>query len=192
MEEYEEIEPSEAYILQNAGGLVLVCTKGIVTVTSAKAERSTAEAGSDKSLYDLAPVAWCCPLDYEPVSKILLVCDTGHKTYADIAATGKFVIALPTYSQKELVEKVGSVSGRDKDKYSAFGIEAFKAEKVDALIPSGVVGWMECKLDRVIVQGTSGIVIGEVLRAVARPDAWKERLHYVGDELYFMPGRALN
>ena len=50
---YLEIGLKAAYQLQNAGGLVLICTKG------------------QEGRYDLAPVAWCCPLDYDRVSRLL-------------------------------------------------------------------------------------------------------------------------
>ncbi len=179
MEEYEEIAVGEAYTLQNAGGLVLVCTKG----------RAEGNEEGGKARYDLAPVAWCCPLDYEPVSRILFVCDTGHRTYEDLCASGEFVLALPSFRQKELVEKTGSVSGRDVDKYARFGIPAFGALRVDALVPEGVAGWLECRLASVAVEGTSAIVAGEVLRACARHEAWRERLHYVRDGVWFAPGK---
>jgi flavin reductase (DIM6/NTAB) family NADH-FMN oxidoreductase RutF len=171
--EYAEVPLSEAYELLNPGGLVLVCTR------------------SEDGRYDLAPVAWNCPLDYSPVSRILFVCDPGHRTYEDLVEAGEFALALPTRDQRELVEKTGSSSGRDLDKYAEYGIEAFAAGKVDALIPAGVAGWLECRLIRVIVEGSSAVVMGEVLRAVSAPDAWKARVHYVREGLWYVPGNAL-
>ena len=90
---YNEVPIGRAYSLQNAGGLVFVCTKGA------------------DGRYDLAPVAWCCPLDYDPVSMFIAVLDTSHKTWADILAGGVFALAFPGADQKELVERCGSVSG---------------------------------------------------------------------------------
>ncbi len=164
---------SEAYELLNPGGLVLVCTK------------------SEDGRYDLAPVAWNCPLDYEPVSRVLFVCDPGHRSYEDLVEAGEFVLALPSVAQRVLVEKTGSVSGRDVDKYAEFGIAAERAREVDALVPAGVAGWLECRLLRVIVEGSSAVVMGEVLRAAAAPEAWKLRLHYVREGLWYAPGAAL-
>lgn len=164
---------SEAYELLNPGGLVLVCTK------------------SEDGRYDLAPVAWNCPLDYEPVSRVLFVCDPGHRSYEDLVEAGEFVLALPSVAQRVLVEKTGSVSGRDVDKYAEFGIAAERARDVDALVPAGVAGWLECRLLRVIVEGSSAVVMGEVLRAAAAPEAWKLRLHYVREGLWYAPGAAL-
>ena len=168
--EYGEISTTEAYELQNAGGLVLVCTRG------------------PDGRYDLAPVAWCCPLDHEPASRLILVLDTGHRTFTDLSDSGEFAIALPTRNQLDLVKRTGSVSGHDLDKYTELGFPSFPAREVDALIPEGVAGWLECRLLRIVVEGTSGIVMGEVLRAAAVPEAWKARVHYVREGLQFSPG----
>lgn len=171
--DYRNIAPKEAYALQNAGGLVLVCTKGA------------------EGRYDLAPVAWCCPFDYEPVSKLLCVLDTSHKTCKDIQASQEFVIALPSVAQEGLVMETGSLSGNDVDKYKELGIEAFAAKRVDAKIPASVLGWIECRLSNVILEGTSAIVMGEVLHAEAVENAWKERIHFVSDGVLFRPGATI-
>ena len=168
--EYIEWGLKDAYTLQNAGGLVLVCTKGA------------------DGRYDLAPVAWCCPLDYAPVSRFLCVLDTGHQTFRDIEASREFAIALPSANQKDLAMNCGSVSGSDVDKYGKFGIEAFQGKRVDVRIPAGVAGWMECSLSGLVVEGTSAIVMGDALHAEARENAWKERLHFVSEGLLFRPG----
>jgi flavin reductase (DIM6/NTAB) family NADH-FMN oxidoreductase RutF len=168
--DYVDVPVSGAYELLNTGGIVLLCTK------------------STEERYDLAPIAWACPLDLEPVSKLLLVCDTGHRTFADLTESGEFAVALPSGTQRDLVEKAGSVSGSDVDKYAEFGIEAFAASQVDARVPAGVAAWLECRLLRIVIEGSSAVVMGEVLRAMARPDAWKERLHYVREGLWYLPG----
>ena len=179
---YEEVSVADAHELQNAGGLIFVCTHGRDT------ENGEDVAGSR---YDLAPIAWCCPLDYAPVSRLLLVCDTGHRTYRDIVASGEFAIAFPTQAQLGLVEQTGSVSGRDVDKYKEFTIKSLSSKKIDTLIPEGVAGWIECRLIKVVEEGTSAIVMGEALFAAAQHDAWRERVHFVKEGLMFAPGKEL-
>jgi flavin reductase (DIM6/NTAB) family NADH-FMN oxidoreductase RutF len=171
--EYLPIPAKRAYSLLNCGGLILVCTK------------------SPSGRYDLAPIAWACPLDYEPVSRLLFISDPGHESFANIEATGRFAVALPSKSQKDLVKKTGSVSGRKADKYEKFGIRAFPGIKVDVLIPEGVAAWLECALIRTVAEGSVSIVMGEVLAARAVGDAWRERLHYVSEKVYYAPGEAL-
>ena len=54
-----------------------------------------------------------------------------------------------------------------------------------------MAGWLECRLLRVIVEGSSAVVMGSVLRAMAAPDAWKLRVHYVREGLMYAPGSKL-
>lgn len=168
--DYAAIDLKKAYTLQNAGGLVLICTKG------------------QEGRYDLAPVAWCCPLDYEPISRFLCVLDIGHKTFKDLQASKEFAIALPGVDQKDLVMDLGSVSGSDLDKFERFGIEAFAGKNIDVKIPSGVAGWIECSLSGLVMEGTSAIVMGDALYAGAVESAWRERMHFVTEGLVFSPG----
>jgi flavin reductase (DIM6/NTAB) family NADH-FMN oxidoreductase RutF len=171
--DYLGVPPKEAFSLLNCGGIVLVCTK------------------SEAGLYDLAPIAWASPLDYEPTSRVLFVCDPAHATYGNLLASREFALALPSFEQRGLVEKTGSSSGRDGDKYASLGISAFAAARVDARIPEGAAGWLECRLIGTVAEGSVSIVMGEVLAASAVADAWKLRLHYVSDAVSYAPGPAL-
>jgi flavin reductase (DIM6/NTAB) family NADH-FMN oxidoreductase RutF len=171
--EYRDLPAAKAYSLLSPGGLIWVCTR------------------SADGRYDLAPIAWNCPLDYEPTSRILFVCDPKHQTFANLIEKKEFAVALPASSQLALAEKTGSVSGRDRDKYEEFGIESAAAVAVDARIPAGVAAWLECSLIRTVSEGSVAIVLGEVLRASSVADAWKLRLHYVSETLSYEPGRRI-
>jgi flavin reductase (DIM6/NTAB) family NADH-FMN oxidoreductase RutF len=170
---YGEVPAKEAFSLLNCGGVVLVCTR------------------SAAGRYDLAPIAWACPLDYEPTSRVLFVCDPAHATHENLLARREFALALPSFAQRDLVKAAGSSSGRDGDKYADLGIERFAASRVDAMIPEGVAGWLECRLLRTAAEGSVSLVMGEVLAAKAVPEAWKLRLHYVSEEISYAPGAAL-
>jgi len=167
------VPPTKAYELLNTGGLVIVCTKG------------------DDGLYDLAPIAWSCPLDYEPVSRAMIVLDPGHRTGANIEASKEFALALPTFGQRGLVELTGSVSGREGDKYERFGIEACAAAGVDVRIPEGCAGYLSCRLIDARRIGSVVVYAGEVVAAAALPDAWRYRLHHAGGDRYYRPGDSV-
>jgi flavin reductase (DIM6/NTAB) family NADH-FMN oxidoreductase RutF len=171
--DYLDVPAKEAYTLFNPGGLILLCTR------------------SPTGSYDLAPIAWNCPLDYDPVSRLLLVCDTGHASYDNLKARSAFILAVPGAAQRSIAERSGSVSGRDGDKYLALGIRAFPGTTVDAMIPEGVSAWAECRLLRIAEEGTSAIVIGEVISAKATGDFWKDRLHYVKEGIWYAPGPSV-
>jgi flavin reductase (DIM6/NTAB) family NADH-FMN oxidoreductase RutF len=171
--EYREYGLKEAYSLLNCGGLVWVCTKSL------------------HGRYDVAPIAWACPLDYEPVSRLLFVSDPAHATCENALATGQFAVALPSVGQRDLCLRSGSLSGRDADKFENLGIASFQAGKIDVRVPEGVAGWIECRLLRAVDEGSVRIVMGEALAAFAVADFWKERFHFVSDKLSYGAGAAL-
>ncbi|MCX7788124.1 MAG: flavin reductase [Spirochaetes bacterium] len=167
---YNPISLEKAYTLLNGGGLLWICTK------------------SKEGRYDLAPIAWACPLDYEPVTKFLFVCDPGHATFENVVNQREFIAALPTYKQKDLVLKTGSVSGRSYEKFSQWRISYMKGTVVDAWVPKGVAGWLECKVLEIYRPSSVAIVCGETLAAFALPNAWKQVLHHVEGEHFYQPG----
>jgi len=172
--EYFDVPSGEAYTLFNPGGLVLVCTK------------------SAEGRYDAIPVAWSCPLDYGERTKLIAVLDVGHASYENIKATSSFIVAVPDIRQRSLAERLGSVSGRQIDKFADFGIASFTGISVDARIPEGVRAWAECRLVRAELEGTSAIVIGEVVAAKAVSLFWKDRLHYVKTGIWYSPGNYVD
>jgi flavin reductase (DIM6/NTAB) family NADH-FMN oxidoreductase RutF len=171
--EYLNLSLQDAYTLLNGGGVVWVCTR------------------SPKGRYDVTPVAWNCALDYEPVSRVLIVSDTGHAAFSNIQNQKEFALALPTYHQKELIVKTGSVSAWQVDKYTAFSIPFHTAKSVDVRIPDDVAGWLECRLLEITIIGSSAIIAGEVLHAEAVQDAWKLKLYHGGGDLFYRSGEPV-
>jgi len=138
----------DAYKLVTPGFTVLVASKG--------------------QHYNLTPIAWNCPLDYEPVTKLLFVCDPAHRAAHNIKSTREFAVAIPENPDDPIIEKCGSVSDAGADKFALFGIESVRAEKVDARIPANAKAWIECRLVRIIAEGSVEIFIGEAVAAFSR------------------------
>lgn len=183
MKQYVDVKAGEAWKLVNHGPLVLVCSR------------------SAEGLDDLAPIAWSMPVEYDPVSEIGFVCDKGHATAANILATGKFALALPHASQKELVMKAGSKSGTGADKFAALGLGKRDCRHIGAAVPEEVVAWLECELLTKFEIGSSWLFVGKVLGACCDREAWKERggrllveaaagktLHHLGGSDFTEPG----
>ncbi len=144
---FETVPLPEAYRLVTPGVPVLVASKG--------------------RHYNLAPIAWNCPLDYEPVTKLLFVCDPAHQTARNVKETGEFAVCVPESADAPLIELCGSVSSPDIDKFERFSIASVKAEKIDVRVPDSAVAWIECKLIRVIPEGAVEIFLGEAVAAWA-------------------------
>ncbi len=157
MSTYKEIPIDIAYRLVNHGPVVMVSTK------------------SPEGVYDIAPVAWNCPVRKSP-SKILIGLGKTHKTYENIKSTGKFIICIPNLSSAEFVRYCGSVSGADENKFKKFPVNTEKGEKADALIPEGFTGYIECALDGEFQVGSVAMIIGEALKAGASKDGFTDRV----------------
>ena len=134
MKTYKTIALSKAYKLLNTGALIVVST-------------------SDTSQHhNLAPIAWNCPVEYDPVTQLLLVCDKEHKTFKNITETQKFTVCVPHSSQHRLVTDLGSCSGQDTDKISKYHVTVFKSEQNGYSVPEDMIAYLDCSLLRIIDQ----------------------------------------
>lgn len=180
---YINIPTNEAYKLLNSGALIIVST-------------SDMEENSN-----LTPIAWHCPVDYEPVTKLLFVTDINHKAYANIRETGKFVICIPHASQVQLVRDLGSCSGFEENKIQKFNIESSPSEKYQYPVPSGCIAYIECNKIREIIEEGVSLLLGEVINAKAIKGSYRDRLisekepgktlHHLGNDKFIMPGELM-
>jgi len=182
MYEYLQIPVDSAHRLINHGPTVLVSTR------------------DEKGNYNLAPIAWNCPVGKNP-STLLIVVGKGHKTSENIEKTGEFIVCVPHRDQTELVVKTGKISGHEIDKFSEFCIDAIPAEKVDALVPVDCVGYSECRVKKVVELEKVNIFIASVEQARVKKGVFKERLlveneeaktiHHLGGHLFSVPGSEI-
>ena len=110
------IDLTEAYKLVTPGVPVLIGTKG-----------------KNPGQYNLAPIAWNCPLDYEPVTKVLFVSDPAHQTALNAKREGRFAFCIPLSDSVPEIEKCGSVSDPEADKFKLFDIKSIPCEKIPCL-----------------------------------------------------------
>lgn len=180
---YIEVEKNKAYKLINNGCLVLVSTTSI------------------DGTKNLAPIAWQTPVDYEPVTKILIVCDKNHKTTANIKETKRFVIIIPHKDQKKLITDCGEVSGKNFNKIEKFQVKYFLSKNYNYIIPEGSIGYIECELIREIEEEGIIIFIGKVEYAAVNSKAYKNRLlcekeeaktiHHLGGNVFITPANEI-
>ncbi len=179
MKRYTEIDIESANRLINHGPVVLVSTK------------------DKKGLYDTAPIAWTSPVAKSP-PMLLIVVGRKHKTYENITTGKEFIVCVPHVSQVQLVLKTGSISGKEVDKFESLNIKSFTGRKVDAQVVQECVGYIECKVVKIIETEDAGIIIGQVLLAAADEQAYSDRLvcekqagktlHHLGGNAFAVPG----
>ena len=148
--------------------------------------------------------AWAMPLDFEP-PKVAVVLDKATWTRQLLEGAGTFAVQVPCAAQADLVQTVGTTSGRDLDKFAAYDLRTFTGEHTDAPLLEGCVAWLECRLlPEPHNQQTYDLFIGEVTHAFAdrrvfrdghwhfddQPEALRT-LHYVAGGQFYVTGASL-
>ncbi|MGF6917428.1 flavin reductase family protein [Paraburkholderia sp. 40] len=157
----ETVELSRATQLLNHGPVTLI--------TSAHDGRSNVMAAS-----------WAMPLDFNP-PKVVVVVDSRTLTRRLIEASGVFGLQLPSRGFAAQTLAVGTHAGVELDKFSAFDLETFRAQKIDAPMLAGCITWMECK---VIPDDSQrhDLIIGEVVAAYADSRVYSRNRWHFGDD----------
>ncbi|WP_295516960.1 flavin reductase family protein [uncultured Pseudomonas sp.] len=111
--------------------------------------------------------AWAMAVDFEPC-KVAVVLDKQTWTRELLEAEGSFVLNVPCAAQVDLVQTVGNTTGRELDKFAAYGIETLAGEQVSAPRIAGCVAWLECRLlPEAHNQQGYDLFLGEVVAAQA-------------------------
>ncbi|NIE62446.1 flavin reductase family protein [Burkholderia sp. Ax-1719] len=101
---------------------------------------------SDGMRHNVMAAAWSMPVEFTP-PRIAVVIDKKTFTRELIHASGTFGICVPGAAAMDLTFAVGSVSGRDGDKFAQFDIDPVKGPVLGLpLLEQGIAAWMECKL----------------------------------------------
>ena len=149
MEGFKALDLVKAYEKIAGAKAILVCTKG-----------------AKEGQYNVTPIGWFTTYDYEPVTKVLFVSDPTHQAALNVHRTKEFAICVPADEKDPIIEKCGSVSSPDADKFAQFSIKGVPAEKIDVkLLPENSKVMLELKLARVITEGSVEIFMGETVAA---------------------------
>lgn len=172
--EYIKIHNDKAYHLLNSGALVLVSTV------------------SKENEYDITPIAWHSPVDFDPTTRLLFVTDKEHKTYKNICETKVFGISIIHRDQIKIVKELGSISGHHANKIDKFTIQTHDAETINCKLPDKCIGYLECQVYNVIEDGGVAIIFGEVISAMVDKNAYNHRLiceNEAGKTLHHLSGK---
>jgi len=84
-------------------------------------------------------------------------------SYAGIVAREAFTIGIPAEAQMRQADYVGTVSGRDTDKFAATGLTPVKSELVDAPYAAELPVVLECRLLHTLEIGLHTQFVGEIV-----------------------------
>ncbi|MGQ9468263.1 MAG: flavin reductase family protein [Nitrososphaerales archaeon] len=121
---------------------------------------------------NIIPVAWTMPTSFDPpmVAVSIALTRYSHKL---IEETREFVINIPTKELVKHIDYLGSVSGRDVNKFKASKLTPLPAKKVKPPLIGECVAHIECELASKLDTGDHTIFVGKVVAAQANEDAFK-------------------
>jgi flavin reductase (DIM6/NTAB) family NADH-FMN oxidoreductase RutF len=113
-------------------------------------------------------------------------------SYKLLEETKEFVVNIAGVDLAAQVLYCGRKSGKDVDKFKATGLTIGKAKKVSAPVVSECAAHIECRVAEIIPKGDHALVIGEVLAAYVRKDAFRgvydlkrfKPLLYLGNDVF--------
>ena len=175
MKDYIKLSNEKAYQLINSGALFLVSSV------------------SKQGEFDIAPIAWHRPIDYDKTTRLLFVCDKAHKTYQNILETNEFALSLPDISQLSLVKELGSCSGTNTNKIDNFKIETIDTEFINCKLPDDCIGYIECKVYKIIDDGEVALIFGESVHTKVDTNVYSGRLLTENEQckpIFHLAGKA--
>jgi flavin reductase (DIM6/NTAB) family NADH-FMN oxidoreductase RutF len=168
----KELPLSDVYGFIEAGPVVLL---------------STARDGQA----NVMTMSWHMMVEFEP-PLIACIVSSADYSFEALEQTGECVIAVPARKLAAKVVKIGNCSGRDKNKFKAFGVKTAPASQVKApLLPECFVN-LECKVsDRTLVNQYNLFIL-EVVQAWIDPRQKNARtIHHRGYGTFTVDGATI-
>jgi flavin reductase (DIM6/NTAB) family NADH-FMN oxidoreductase RutF len=168
-----KVSPSKAYLLLEAGPIVLV---------------TTAQDGRA----NVMTMGFHMMIEH---SSALIGCVIGpwDHSFAALKATGECVIAIPTVDLAKTVVDIGNCSGSDEDKFARFKLKTAKAREVSPPLIADCLANIECRVEDDSLVDRYNLWILKAV-SISVDDKRKERrtIHHNGDGTFTVDGRKLD
>lgn len=143
--------------------------------------------------------SWQTPVNTTNPCLILLVMHHARYSYELIKQNQQLVINVPGKELLEQTHFVGTVTGRNIDKFKESGLTPAPAEIVEPPLIQECAGHLECRVVETFSMQKHDLLICKVVRAVADPDLFDGKwntekfhtLHYLNSSNYAILGRTV-
>jgi flavin reductase (DIM6/NTAB) family NADH-FMN oxidoreductase RutF len=163
---------SEVYRLLEPGPVVLLAT-------------------SHKGHANVMAMSWHMMMEFNPPLVGCLVSGANH-SFEALRKTRECVIAIPAAGLAKQVVKVGNASGRDLDKFAAFGLTPVPAKKVTAPLVAECFANLECRIADTRFVNRYNLFVLEVVQAWIDPAQKKPKtLHHHGNGVFVVDGETI-
>ena len=153
---------------------------------------------------NIMAVAWAMGVEFSP-PRIAVVIDKRAWSRELIERSGRFGVVVPGAAAANWTFAVGSVSGRDEDKFNCYGIPVVSGPVYGLpLVEEKCLAWMECRLlPATPAQDRYDTLFAEVVSAAADAQAFidgrwqfdddkRATLHHLGAGTFVTSGRIIN
>lgn len=143
--------------------------------------------------------SWQTPVNTTDPCLILLAINHIRYSYELIKQNHQLVINVPGEELLEQTHFVGTITGRDIDKFKESGLTPIPAKMVEPPLIEECAGHLECRVVETFKMQTHDLLVCEVVRAVADTDFFDGKwiperfhtLHYLGGNKYGLMERAI-
>ena len=109
-------------------------------------------------------LSWHMMVEFTP-PLIACIVSAGNDSFAALRATRECVIAIPAVKLAPLVVKIGNSSGRDMDKFTAFGLATATAKRVKPPLLPQCFANLECRVVETRLVNQLNLFVLEVVAA---------------------------
>ncbi len=136
-------------------------------------------------------MSWHMMVEFEPPLVACVVSNANH-SFRALRKTGECVIAIPAARLAREVVQVGNCSGRDVDKFAAFGLTALPAERVSPPLVAECFANLECGVTDTRLVNQYRLFVLEVAKAWSDPAQRRPRtLHHRGFGNFVVDGAKI-
>jgi flavin reductase (DIM6/NTAB) family NADH-FMN oxidoreductase RutF len=130
-------------------------------------------------------------VDFDPPLIACVVSEADY-SFAALRATKECVIAIPAAGLAPKVVKVGNTSGRDIDKFAAFGLTPLPAEEVKAPLVAECFANIECRVTDTRLVNRYNLFILEGVKAWIDPKQMSPKtIHHHGYGTFVVDGETI-
>ncbi len=146
---------------------------------------------AEKGRANVMTMSWHMMVEFTP-PLIACIVSSGDFSHAALRRTKECVIAIPAASLASKVVAIGNSSGRDKDKFAAFGLTPRQGRIVAAPLIVECFANLECRVVDTRLVSTYNLFILEVVKAWRDPAVKQPRtIHHQGFGKFAVDGRTI-
>jgi flavin reductase (DIM6/NTAB) family NADH-FMN oxidoreductase RutF len=136
-------------------------------------------------------MSWHMMVEFEPPLVACVVSSADH-SFAALRATRECVIAIPAVKLAAQVVQIGNSSGRDLNKFEAFGLTPVPARRVTPPLVAECFANLECKVADTRLVNKFNLFVLEVLKAWTDPAQKSPKtIHHHGFGTFIVDGETI-